>query len=263
MHCLSGKILVVEREKTESLALATEMIHVASILHDDVLDDAQTRRGRLALYRKYNEKLAILGGDYMLAKASVKLASLNNTLVQLCMSNALASMVEGELIPSHIDMSISDYSHKTYCKTAALFMQSCDSIQHLSQTNSSNTMQAKTASFGYHFGMCFQILDDVDDFLNGDDITQGTVTAPVIYSSEANPSISKMFLKKKWRRPIRRIIREVSKHNGVLKTELLARSHINDALDCLETFEDSIYKEALIDVTKALFVSEESFYESG
>ena len=68
---LLGEILDAPREKVESLALITELIHVASILHDDILDEATMRRGPLVLHKKYSQKLAILGGDFMLAKASV------------------------------------------------------------------------------------------------------------------------------------------------------------------------------------------------
>ena len=249
---LLGKILDAPREKVESLALITELIHVASILHDDILDEATMRRGQLVLHKKYSQKLAILGGDFMLAKASVELASLKNPGIQLYMSNALASMVEGELIQTNIESGLDKYNDKIYCKTAALFMNSCNSVSLLSEAKDINLLNLR--EFGYHFGMAFQIMDDIDDFLNGDDIRQGSVTAPMIYSIEKDPRLKKQFTKPKWRRPVKKIIKNVWNVGGIMDTERLGSNNVRFALHYLSELKDCEEKKALLNITQSLIL---------
>lgn len=247
---LLGKILNVSYSQVYPLALSTEMIHTASLIHDDILDDSNFRRGKLTLYKKFTTKSAVLGGDFLLAKASVLLASTQNQQVQLCMSNALACLVEGELIQCNLDSEMSTYLHKTYCKTSSLFMNSCTSVGILSSNITNATDNAE--HFGYHFGMAFQLLDDIEDLLYGDDIMQGIITAPYIYARNRDPSIRKLFKKRKWLRSSRLIKKKIRELDGIKYTKNSLLYHVDRALFYLDNFAGGIEKELLWNITLGL-----------
>ncbi|CAM9622745.1 unnamed protein product, partial [Discosporangium mesarthrocarpum] len=113
------------------LGQITEMIHVASLIHDDVLDEAETRRGGMAVHKLYSNKVAVLAGDYLLARASVLLARLRNVEVVEIMATALDSLVQGEIMQlkaeprDMLDMNM--YLRKSYYKTASLITNACKS----------------------------------------------------------------------------------------------------------------------------------------
>merc|ERR1719478_2124849 len=110
--------------KQLSLAAITEMIHTASLVHDDVLDAADTRRGAEAVHKLYSNKAAVLSGDYLLARASIALARLEHAEVTQQMARSLESLVQGEIMQlrstAEERLSLEYYLTKSYCKTASL-----------------------------------------------------------------------------------------------------------------------------------------------
>merc|ERR1712127_975442 len=117
--------------KQGQLGQIVEMIHVASLIHDDVLDEADTRRGGEAVHKLYSNKVAVLAGDYLLARASVLLARLENTAVVQIMATALESLVAGEIMqlkssPDEL-LQMESYLRKSYYKTASLICYACRS----------------------------------------------------------------------------------------------------------------------------------------
>ena len=153
-----GIIPTEARRRQQRIAEIAELIHVASLLHDDVIDDADSRRGKPALNLVLGNKLAILAGDFLLARASMTLASLENTAVVTLMSQILEDLVSGEVLqataPKHALSTMDLYLKKTYLKTASLMANACKSSAVLS---GGSTAACEAAfQYGKQLGLAFQ-----------------------------------------------------------------------------------------------------------
>ena len=164
----------------QRLAEITEMIHTASLLHDDVMDHAEVRRGIPALNSVHGNKLAILAGDFLLSRASLNLARLKNVEVIELLSTVIAHLVEGEIMQSRTEAkeatNLDYYMRKTYLKTASLLAHSCQGVVLLGKAEEAEMLRASKVAFEYgkHLGLAFQLQDDVLDF-EGDLATLGKV----------------------------------------------------------------------------------------
>jgi hypothetical protein len=144
------------------LSEITELIHTASLLHDDVIDDSMTRRGVASVHSVYGNKLAILGGDFLLARASVSLARLRHSDVTEVMATAIEHLVKGEIMqlkPSpdqEQEVKERNYVTKTYYKTASLICNSCKSIALLGDYDPAQVQIA--TEYGKNVGLAFQVL---------------------------------------------------------------------------------------------------------
>ena len=183
--------------KQAQLGQIVEMIHVASLIHDDVLDEADTRRGGEAVHKLYSNKVAVLAGDYLLARASVLLARLENTSVVQIMATALESLVAGEIMqlksPPKSLLEMSSYLRKSYYKTASLICYACRSTALLGGHSYSSNVATACEEFGFHMGLAFQIQDDILDFTAAEnvlgkpalaDMDLGLSTAPMLYAAQ-------------------------------------------------------------------------------
>jgi len=187
--------------KHKRLAEITEMIHTASLVHDDVVDEAATRRGVDSVHSRFNTRVAVLAGDFLFALASWLLANLDNVNVVKLLSRVIMDLAEGEIKQklNRFDsaQSFSKYINKSYCKTASLIAYSCKAAGVLSGIN-----DAKLTSlydFGKNIGLAFQVVDDILDFTGNDkqlgkpavsDLASGYLTAPVLYALEENKQLS-------------------------------------------------------------------------
>lgn len=199
--------------KQAQLGQIVEMIHVASLIHDDVLDEADTRRGGEAVHKLYSNKVAVLAGDYLLARASVLLARLENTAVVQIMATALESLVAGEVMqlksPPESLLQMESYLRKSYYKTASLICYACRSTALLGGHSYSSTVATACEEFGFHMGLAFQIQDDILDFTAAEnvlgkpalaDMDLGLSTAPILYAAqeykELRPLVMRRFKEK-------------------------------------------------------------------
>ena len=150
------------------LGQITEMIHVASLIHDDVLDEADMRRGGKAVHTMYTNKVAVLAGDYLLARASVLLARLQHFQVVEVMASALDALVQGEIMQARTKdedlLDMNQYLRKSYFKTASLICSSCKCTALLAGFDEKDEITVAAEAYGYHMGMAFQIVDDILDF---------------------------------------------------------------------------------------------------
>lgn len=195
------------------LGQITEMIHVASLIHDDVLDEADTRRGGAAVHTIYTNKVAVLAGDYLLARASVLLARLQHFQVVEVMASALDALVQGEIMQARSKkedlLSMDYYLRKSYFKTASLICSSCKSCSLLAGYEESHPFTIAAEEFGYHLGLAYQIVDDILDFTGASaqlgkpaqaDMQLGLSTAPILFASEMvkelRPLIQRRFKEK-------------------------------------------------------------------
>lgn len=242
------------RRRQQRLAEIAEMIHVASLLHDDVLDNAATRRGLRALNLEVGNKLAILAGDFLLARASVTLASLRNTEVIELLSRVLEHLVAGEVMqmtakPESLS-SMEHYVKKTYYKTASLIANSSKAIALLGGHGEKSADLAY--DYGKNLGLAFQFQDDVLDFIGSEsilgkptlgDLKEGIATAPVLFAVEEFPELQELVERRfKHSGDVQRAHELVKKSKGIARTQELAREHRDlaiAAIDALPVSESS------------------------
>ena len=191
----SGKSKSAERlwktPRYITLAVLTELIHSASLVHDDVIDGAQIRRGHQTVHGKWNERVAVLLGDLLFAQASICLSQLQNPQIVGIYGRVLGDLCAGEIrqlrqqYVLNVDWEI--YIHKSYCKTASLFSAGCRSAAILNK--SSDEIVRQLTGYGKNLGICFQIVDDLLDLTGtadnlgkktGGDLAHGIVTAPAL-----------------------------------------------------------------------------------
>ena len=195
--------------KQAQLGQIVEMIHVASLIHDDVLDEADTRRGGEAVHKLYSNKVAVLAGDYLLARASVLLARLENTAVVQIMATALESLVAGEIMqlkaPPESLLEMESYLRKSYYKTASLICYACRSTALLGGHAYGSTVATACEEFGFHLGLAYQIQDDILDFTAAAsvlgkpalaDMDLGLSTAPILYAAQESPHLRPLVMRR-------------------------------------------------------------------
>ena len=199
---LSAKAVGQEcRDDIINAAVAVEMIHTATMVHDDVVDEASTRRGVDTVHSRFNTRVAVLAGDFLFAQASWHLANLDNVNVVKLLSRVIMDLAEGEIKQNlnRFDsaQSFSKYINKSYCKTASLIANSCKAAGVLSGINDENL--TSLYDFGKNIGLAFQVVDDILDFTGNDkqlgkpavsDLASGYLTAPVLYALEENKQLS-------------------------------------------------------------------------
>jgi geranyl diphosphate synthase len=246
--------------RQRSLAQITEMIHAASLIHDDVLDEAETRRGGKAVHALYSNKVAVLGGDYLLARASVLLARLQHLQVVEVMASALDALVQGEIMQANpkkdqlLDMEY--YLRKSYFKTASLISNACKSTALLSGYAEKSEETIAAEKFGYHLGMAYQIVDDVLDFTGASadlgkpaqaDMSLGLATAPILFAAEANPEIKPLILRKfKQEGDVQKAVRLAASTDCVAKAYELADFHAQNGIYALLKLPESDSRDAML-----------------
>ncbi|XP_048235270.1 solanesyl diphosphate synthase 3, chloroplastic/mitochondrial isoform X2 [Ricinus communis] len=264
-----GDVVATElRARQQSIAEITEMIHVASLLHDDVLDDADTRRGIGSLNFVMGNKVAVLAGDFLLSRACVALASLKNTEVVSLLATVVEHLVTGETMQmtstSEQRCSMEYYMQKTYYKTASLISNSCKAIALLAGQTAEVAMLA--FEYGKNLGLAFQLIDDVLDFTGTSaslgkgslsDIRHGIVTAPILFAMEEFPQL-RAVVDRGFDKPgnVDIALEYLGKSRGIQRTRELAAKHANlaaAAIDSLpETDDEEVRKSrrALVDLTQ-------------
>lgn len=229
------------------LAEITEIIHTASLLHDDIVDECDTRRGVTTVHNTFNTKVAILAGDFLFAQSSWYLANLNNLEVVKTISKVITDFAEGEvrqgLTNFDTRISIDDYIEKSFYKTASLLAASCKGAAMLS--NCSESEQNDFYIYGKHLGLAFQIIDDILDIIGshqslgkpaGSDLLNGNLTSPILFALEENNELNIM-INREFRdtTDIQRAIQIIKNTQGIDKAKDLAMEHIQIALGVLKS----------------------------
>jgi len=171
------------------------MIHTATLVHDDVIDTSNTRRGKASVNALFGQKKAIIGGDYILAKAGAMVARLNNDEVTQILAQVLEDLVEGEFMQMGANEGTTErfthYIGKTFNKTASLMAYSCKGVAILGGADQALCEMA--FQYGRHIGIAFQLVDDLLDFVSSTatmgkpaaaDLELGLATAPVLFAAQ-------------------------------------------------------------------------------
>ncbi|OAF54455.2 coq1 putative hexaprenyl diphosphate synthase [Pseudogymnoascus destructans] len=189
------------------LAEITELIHTASLLHDDVIDHSDSRRGSPSANVEFGNKMAVLAGDFLLGRASIALARLRDAEVVELLATVIANLVEGEFMqlkntsrdeknPQWTEEALTYYLQKTYLKTASLISKSCRAAALLG--GSDNVTVEAAYSYGKNLGLAFQLVDDMLDYTitekelgkpAGADLELGLATAPLLFAWKNNPEL--------------------------------------------------------------------------
>ncbi|PSS04917.1 Solanesyl diphosphate synthase [Actinidia chinensis var. chinensis] len=256
------------RKRQQRIAEITEMIHVASLLHDDVLDDADTRRGIGSLNFVMGNKIAVLAGDFLLSRACGALASLKNTEVVSLLATAVEHLVTGETMQmttaSEQRCSMEYYMQKTYYKTASLISNSCKAVAVLAGQTTEVSMLAY--EYGKNLGLAYQLIDDVLDFTGTSttlgkgslsDIRHGIITAPLLYAMEEFPQLHAVCDRGlKNSADVDLALGYLGKSHGIQRSRELAAKHANlasAAIDSLPENDDEDVqrsRRALVDLTQ-------------
>lgn len=258
------------------LAEITEMIHTASLLHDDVIDVSDKRRGVGSVNSIFGNQLAVLAGDFLLARASVSLARLRDCDVVELLSKVIEHLVRGEVIQMKDDRfgrgdvkSVGDlfenYMAKTFYKTASLMANSCRAATMLA----GHAVRVADAAYEYgkNVGIAFQLVDDVLDMTGSSeimgkpalsDLEQGVVTAPVLFALEQFPELRTAVDRKfSGDSDVQDAVRWVQEANGIEKTRELARQHAEKAVLALSAaLPPSDYRSGLINMADKVLLRE-------
>lgn len=195
-------------ESQRVVAMVTEMIHTASLVHDDVIDMADTRRGKPSVNVLWGAKKAILAGDYILSRSAQMLARLRNDEVIHIISRVLLDLVQGEFMQlganeSSQDERFAHYIHKSFKKTASLIAYTCKAVALLS--GGGKEFEEAAFQYGRNLGIAFQLVDDLLDFVASQaelgkpaaaDLKLGLATAPVLFACDKFPDLNLLVLRR-------------------------------------------------------------------
>jgi all-trans-nonaprenyl-diphosphate synthase len=224
------------------LAEITEMIHTASLVHDDVLDTAETRRGIPTVHDQFGNRVAVLAGDFLFAQSSWYLANLDNLTVVKLLSQVIMDLAEGEIQQSlssfDVDTSIETYLEKSYFKTASLLANSAKAAAILSDLPVAAC--EKMYLYGRHLGLAFQI---------GSDLAGGNLTAPVLYAMVDNPRLAELINGEfEQAGDLEKALGIIHASNGIDQSWALAQLHVQLALEQLTDLAPSNSKTALAEM---------------
>lgn len=260
-----AKMLNVKSDHHITLAAAVELLHTATLLHDDVVDESNFRRGKETSHTLWDNKSSILVGDYLLGKAFQLMVKTGSLECLKTLSNAAAIIAEGEVLQlvaiNNINIKKNEYMKIIESKTAALFSSACEVGGIIS--NSSNEINKSLFSFGKNLGTSFQLIDDALDYSGksknlgkniGDDFYDGKVTLPVIISYEEGNQNEKKFWEEVFGKDTRndqdliKANKIINKNQTIEKTLELANVYGEKAKEDLSIFPDTKIKKGLINL---------------
>ncbi|NIK77586.1 heptaprenyl diphosphate synthase [Paenibacillus castaneae] len=271
---LAGKFGDYQLEVMKRIAVPLELIHMASLVHDDVIDDAETRRGQLTVKSKWDNRIAMYTGDYIHGKALTIAAQLPNPQIHQILSNALVQMCIGEMEQIrdffNTEQTIRNYLLRIRRKTALLIAISCQ--LGAVAANADQKTANQLYRYGYNVGMAYQIRDDLLDLYGtekqigkppGSDMRQGNITLPVILALKdariRDSLLNEIASIREFggQKDASRAIDAIRKSNGGDLADQLANRYIQKALHALEGLPNLTAKKNLIDI--AHFVGKRNY----
>ncbi|XP_074123085.1 all trans-polyprenyl-diphosphate synthase PDSS1 [Sminthopsis crassicaudata] len=245
-----------------TIALIAEMIHTASLVHDDIIDDASSRRGKHTVNQIWGEKKAVLAGDFILSAASVALARIGNTTIVSVLTQVLEDLVRGEFLQlgskENENERFAHYIEKTFKKTASLLANSCKAVSILGCPDP--VVHEIAYQYGKNVGIAFQLIDDVLDFTSctdqlgkptASDLKLGLATGPVLFACEQFPEMNALIMRR-FSLPgdVERARQYVLQSDGVQQTTYLAQQYCHKAIREISKLRPSPERDALIQLTE-------------
>ncbi|MGA7194359.1 MAG: polyprenyl synthetase family protein [Anaerolineales bacterium] len=261
---LVGNMLGASESRLVTLGAAMELLHTATLVHDDLIDGSLLRRGMPTLNARWSPAATVLTGDFLFARAAQLAADTDHLPLMKLFAETLAVIVNGELTQMFSARGVIDrenYKQRIYAKTASLFEMTARAAAMISPVKES-TIEAMR-KFGYETGMAFQIVDDILDFTGdqstvgkpvGSDLLNGLVTLPAIYYAEACPNDEdvKSLRDGGWgnQERMQRLVESIRITDAVKKAMEEAKQHAAHALQTLEDFESSPERDGLENLVK-------------
>ena len=261
---LVGNMLGGIEKKMITVGAAIELLHTATLVHDDLIDGSLLRRGMPTLNARWSPAATVLTGDFLFARAAKLAAEADHLPLMKLFAETLATIVNGELTQLFTSRGLinrNNYYQRIYAKTASLFEMSARAGALVSPVDDETVEVMR--GFGYEVGMAFQIVDDILDFTGdqtavgkplGSDLLQGLVTLPAIYYAEEYPDDPDVILLTEggWGNQDRmeRLVHSIRQSDAIRKSMQEAEASINRALDKLSTFHASVERGALEELAK-------------
>lgn len=235
-------------DSQRKILLAIELIHNATLIHDDVIDKADKRRNIETINTKFSEDLAVVAGDFLLSAAMEKIIETDSIEALKICTKGLKKTCIGEInqyFNKYKITSIEDYIKKSEEKTALLF-QIAVLASVSTEKNLSESIKKTANEFALNFGIAFQIRDDLKNIIDNknysSDINNGIYTAPIIYAKQENPDILNH----------KNLQEALAKTKGIEKTRNLLDNYFEKAIKAIEPIEENIYKKTLINLIELL-----------
>ncbi|XP_008210202.1 decaprenyl-diphosphate synthase subunit 1 isoform X1 [Nasonia vitripennis] len=243
------------------VAMISEMIHNASLVHDDVVDQSDFRRGKPSVNALWSQKKVTMAGDFILAVASMMIARLQNDDVTLTLSQVITDLVQGEFMQlgskETENERFAHYLTKTYRKTASLIANSAKAVAMLGGAD--ERLAELAFQYGRNIGLAFQLVDDLLDFVSSSDamgkptaadLKLGLATAPVLFACERFPELNPMIMRR-FQEPgdVEKAFELVHKSQGLEQTRFLAKKHCVEAVRLAQTLAESPYQKSLMVVS--------------
>lgn len=260
---LAAKFGEYDIHKIKKVAVSLELIHAASLIHDDVIDDASIRRGQPTVKAKWDNRIATYTGDYIFARALELMAEIEKPQAHTILSHTMVELVIGELEQMkdkyRFNQNLRDYLRRIKRKTALLIESSCQLGAITANVDEKTAWNL--AKYGYYVGMSYQIIDDILDFTgtekelgkpSGGDLLQGNITLPALIAME-NEAIAKEIRKvheKMTKEEMEEIIKLIIDCGAIERARNISNQYLNKALIMVEQLPDNQAKTALRNIAK-------------
>lgn len=263
---LTGKLGQFNVEKVTKIAVSLELIHMATLVHDDVIDDAELRRGKPTIKHLYGNRVAMYTGDYMLARALEEITSIHDHRIHKILAKTIVEVCIGEIEQLkdkfQWNQNLRNYLRRIKRKTALLIATSC--MLGAISSGLSEKEAKKLYYYGYYIGMSYQIIDDILDFTSsekqlgkpvGNDLLQGNITLPVLYAMR-NPSFYRKLIDT-FQKPedvsknvMEDLVMELKDTKAIEHSYKLSNLYLRKALFMLNDVPNGRAKKTLEDIAK-------------
>jgi octaprenyl-diphosphate synthase len=259
---LSGKFYDYRFEFLLHMALSIELMHTATLIHDDAIDKSDTRRGRTTIYKLWGVEPAVLLGDYLFALAGVTVSDTQSIRCIKLFSQTLMTISQGELNQAknafNLSQTYEQYIQRIFGKTASLFCLATESGGILSEAPEISIEALK--NYGRSLGIGFQVVDDILDYIGteeelgkpaGSDLSQGTLTLPAMLLNERYPEdnpVKRLFLDRKKTENIKLAIEQVRNSSIVQECYQIARKYCDEACLHIQKLPDKPSRRAMLEL---------------
>ena len=248
------------RNETDLAAAAVELLHIASLYHDDVIDETEVRRGAPSVHSKWGNEVAILSGDFLFASGSLLGAEAGGEVPRI-LARALADVCEGQIAENErvgdTGRTAAQYVETIKRKTAALFRASCE--LGAATSGADPILLERLADYGENLGLAFQMVDDLLDFVGdprvtgktpGTDLKEGVFTLPVLIASQRDPAVVAEL--EPGRRELGIVLPMLESTGALEATYDQAQHYVNLAVDALSQLPDSEWKCVLTTISEGV-----------
>ncbi|MFG6148690.1 heptaprenyl diphosphate synthase component II [Halobacillus sp. B23F22_1] len=262
---LAGKFGDYQLDQMKAVAVSLELIHTASLVHDDVIDEAEMRRGEPTIKSKWDNRIAMYTGDYIFARSLENLTTINNPRAHQVLAETMVELCLGEIEQIkdkyNLEQNVRRYLRRIKRKTAILIAASCR--MGAIAANVSEVEEKALQRYGYYVGMSYQIIDDILDFTasekelgkpSGSDLIQGNITLPVLYSledPELKSDLMSVFLREdKTPDDFEKVITKIKTNGSIERSFELSDRYLKKAYEALSQLPQNRAKQTLKGIAK-------------